>query len=223
MRFVHVGFAPDLVDYHRAWDLQREMHAAVVNGAEDTTLLLEHAAVYTAGKHTEPHERPRDGTPVVEVDRGGKITWHGPGQLVGYPIVRLSPPIDVIAHVRRLEEAMIRVCADFGVTAARVAGQSGAWVLADERGPNRKIGAIGVRVARKVTMHGLAFNCDADLSWGQVIIPCGIVGAGVTSLTRELGRTVTVREVVPHMERHLAEVLDAVAVPRPTEEVRMPA
>ncbi|MDX5398945.1 MAG: lipoyl(octanoyl) transferase LipB [Actinomycetes bacterium] len=215
MRFVHVGFAPDLVDYEEAWALQRQVHAAVVAGEEpDTTLLLEHAAVYTAGKHTAPHERPWDGTPVIEVDRGGKITWHGPGQLVGYPIVRLAPPIDVVAHVRRLEEAMIRTCADFGVAAARVVGQSGAWVLADERGPNRKVGAIGIRVARQVTMHGFALNCDADLAWGQVIIPCGIVGAGVTSLSHELGRIVTVREVVPHMERHLADVHDAVAVRR---------
>ena len=215
MRFVHVGFAPDLVDYEEAWALQREVHGAVVAGEQpDTTLLLEHSAVYTAGKNTAPHERPWDGTPVIEVDRGGRITWHGPGQLVGYPIVRLAPPIDVVAHVRRLEEAMIRVCADFGVPAARVPGQSGAWVLADERGPNRKVGAIGIRVAKQVTMHGFALNCDADLAWGQVIIPCGIVGAGVTSLSHELGRTVTVREVVPHMERHLADVLDAVAVPR---------
>lgn len=213
MRFVHVGLAPDFVDYQRAWDLQRDLHARVVDGAEpDTTLLLEHAAVYTAGKHTAPQDRPWDGTPVIEVDRGGKITWHGPGQLVGYPIVRLAPPIDVVAHVRRLEEAMIRVCADFGVAAARVAGQSGAWVLADERGPNRKIGAIGVRVSRQVTMHGFALNCACDLRWADVINPCGMVGAAVTSLTRELGREVPVREVVPHVERHLADVLDAVAV-----------
>ena len=127
MRFVHVGFAPDLVDYEEAWALQREVHGAVVAGEQpDTTLLLEHSAVYTAGKHTAPHERPWDGTPVIEVDRGGRFTWHGPGQLVGYPIVRLAPSIDVVAHVRRLEEAMIRVCADFGVPAARVPGQSGA-------------------------------------------------------------------------------------------------
>lgn len=208
MRVVHLGFAPELVDYQDAWAAQRELHAKVVAGEEpDTTLLLEHVAVYTAGKRTEPHERPLDGTPVIDVDRGGKITWHGPGQIVGYPIVRLPAPIDVVAHVRRLEELMIRVCADFGVDAARVEGQSGTWVLADERGPNRKIGAIGVRVSRQVTMHGFAFNCDPDLGWADVIIPCGIVGAGVTSLSRELGRDVPVPEVLPHVEKHLTDVL----------------
>lgn len=213
MRFVRLGFAPELVEYHWAWERQRAEHAAVVAGGPDTTLLLEHAAVFTAGRQTEPAERPRDGAPVVEVDRGGKITWHGPGQLVGYPIVRLAPPIDVVAHVWRLEAALIRTCGDFGVAAARVAGQRGAWVLADDGGPNRKIGAIGVRVAKQVTMHGFALNCDADLSWATTIIPCGIADAGVTSLTREVGRQVTVREVVPAMERHLADILDPVAVP----------
>ncbi len=215
MRFVHLGFAPDLVDYHRAWDLQRELHAKVVAGEEpDTVLLLEHEAVYTAGKRTEPHERPMDGTPVVDVDRGGKITWHGPGQIVGYPIVRLPAPIDVVAHVRRLEETMIRVCADLGVDTGRVEGQSGTWVLADDRGPNRKVGAIGIRVSRQVTMHGFALNCDPDLGWADVIIPCGIPDAGVTSLSKELGRDVTVDEVLPHVEKHLGELLDAVAVSR---------
>ncbi len=205
---VHLGFAPDLVDYMVAWDAQRELHAKVVVGEEpDTTLLLEHVAVYTAGKRTEPHERPLDGTPVIDVDRGGKITWHGPGQIVGYPIVRLPAPIDVVAHVRRLEEVMTRVCADFGVDAARVEGQSGTWVLADDHGPNRKIGAIGVRVSRQVTMHGFAFNCDPDLGWADVIIPCGIVGAGVTSLSQELGRDLPVHEVLPHVEKHLTDVL----------------
>lgn len=212
MQVVHVGFAPDYVDYQRAWDLQRELHAKVVAGAEpDTTLLLEHAAVYTAGKRTEPHERPLDGTPVVDVDRGGKITWHGPGQIVGYPIVRLPAPIDVVAHVRRLEEMMIRVCADFGIEAGRVEGQSGTWILADPADPhlrpNRKVGAIGIRVSKQVTMHGFALNCDPDLGWADVIIPCGIVGAGVTSLSNELGRDVTVQEVLPHVEKHLTDVL----------------
>jgi lipoyl(octanoyl) transferase len=212
MQVVHVGFAPDYVDYQRAWDLQRELHAKVVAGAEpDTTLLLEHTAVYTAGKRTEPHERPLDGTPVVDVDRGGKITWHGPGQIVGYPIVRLPAPIDVVAHVRRLEEMMIRVCADFGVTAGRIEGQSGTWVRAapaDPLGrPDRKVGAIGIRVSKQVTMHGFALNCDPDLGWADVIIPCGIVGAGVTSLSVELGRDVTVQEVLPHVEKHLADIL----------------
>ena len=208
MQVVHLGFAPNYVDYQRAWDVQREIHAKVVAGEEpDTTLLLEHAAVYTAGKRTESHERPLDGTPVVDVDRGGKITWHGPGQIVGYPIVRLPEPIDVVAHVRRLEDMMIRVCADFGVAATRVDGASGTWVLGEPGQPDRKIGAIGIRVSQSVTMHGFAFNCDNDLGWADVIIPCGIVGAGVTSLSKELGRDVTVNEVLPHVEKHLVDVL----------------
>ncbi|HVD63358.1 MAG TPA: lipoyl(octanoyl) transferase LipB [Lapillicoccus sp.] len=208
MQVIRLGFAPDYVDYRRAWDVQRDLHAKVVAGEEpDTTLLLEHAAVYTAGKRTEPHERPLDGTPVIDVDRGGKITWHGPGQIVGYPIVRLPEPIDVVAHVRRLEEMMIRVCADFGVDATRVEGASGTWVLGEPGQPDRKIGAIGIRVSQGVTMHGFAFNCDNDLGWADVIIPCGIVGAGVTSLSKELGRAVSVHEVLPHVEKHLADIL----------------
>ena len=208
MQVIRLGFAPDYVDYRRAWDVQRDLHAKVVAGEEpDTTLLLEHAAVYTAGKRTEPHERPLDGTPVIDVDRGGKITWHGPGQIVGYPIVRLPEPIDVVAHVRRLEEMMIRVCADFGVDVTRVEGASGTWVLGEPGQPDRKIGAIGIRVSQGVTMHGFAFNCDNDLGWADVIIPCGIVGAGVTSLSKELGRAVSVHEVLPHVEKHLADIL----------------
>ena len=216
MQLKHLGFAPQLVGYEEAWELQREIHAHVVAGtAPDTTLLLEHAAVYTAGKHTDDSEKPQDGTPVVATDRGGKITWHGPGQLVGYPIVRLpAPPLDVVAHVRRLEEILIRTAADFGVAARRIEGQSGAWVLADDRGPDRKLGAIGVRVAKQVTMHGFAFNCDCDLSWADPIIPCGIRGAGVTSLTQELGRRVTVQDVLPAVERHIVDVLGPFAVER---------
>ena len=208
MRFEHLGFAPDYVDYLSAWDRQREVHAAVVAGEEpDTVLLLEHERVYTAGKRTEAHERPWDGTPVVDVDRGGKITWHGPGQLVGYPIVRLPSPVDVVAHVRRLEEMMIRVCADLGLDAGRVDGRSGVWVPADDSGPDRKIGQIGIRVSHDVTMHGFALNCDCDLSWAQVIVPCGIADAGVTSLAQELGRDVTVAEVLPYAEKHLGDIL----------------
>ena len=218
MHFVRVGFAPQPVGYQQAWDLQREVHARVVSGERpDTTLLLEHPAVYTAGKRTQPHERPQDGTPVIDVDRGGKITWHGPGQLVAYPIVRLPAPIDVVAHVRRLEEVMIRVCADFGVTAGRREGDSGTWVLADDRGPDRKVGAIGIRVSRQVTMHGFALNCDPDLGWAQVIVPCGIVGAGVTSISREAGRGVTVADVLPRVEEHLGNILDPYAVSRPVQ------
>lgn len=209
MRFEHLGFAPDFVDYEQAWEHQREVHAAVVAGnLPDTTLLLEHRAVYTAGKRTEPHERPLDGTRVIDVDRGGKITWHGPGQLVGYPIVFLRQvPIDVVAHVRRLEEAMIRICAEFGVGVARVEGRSGVWALGDGRRPDRKLGAIGVRVSKRVTMHGFALNCDADLSWADNIIACGIADAGVSSLTREAGRTITVQDVLPYAEKHLTDVL----------------
>ena len=208
MLFEHVGFAPDYVDYKVAWDRQLTVHAAVVAGDDpDTVLLLEHTAVYTAGKRTEPHERPFNSTPVINVDRGGKITWHGPGQLVGYPIVRLPLPVHAVAHVRRLEEMMIRVCADLGVTAGRVEGRSGVWIRADESGPDRKIGAIGIRVSQNVTMHGFALNCCCDLSWAHVIVPCGIPDAGVTSLSKELGRDVPVLEVLPHVEKHLSDIL----------------
>jgi len=208
MRLEHLGFAPDYVEYTAAWDRQRQVHAAVVAGNEpDTVLLLEHTAVYTAGKRTEPHERPLDDTPVIDVDRGGKITWHGPGQLVGYPIVRLPLPIDLLAHVRRLEEVMILVCADLDVTAERVKGRSGVWIRADECGPDRKIGAIGIRVSQDVTMHGFALNCCCDLSWAQVIVPCGIADAGVTSLSKELGRDVPVHEALPYVEKHLSDIL----------------
>ena len=209
MRFEHVGFAPDLVDYQAGWDHQREVHAAVVDGGEDTVLLLEHESVYTAGRRTAADERPRDpSVPVVDVDRGGLITWHGPGQLVGYPIVRLhGVPIDVVAHVRRLEEVMIRTCREFGVETTRVDGRSGVWVLSDDRGPDRKLGAIGVRVSRQVTMHGFALNCDADLSWADNIVACGIDDAGVSSISREAGRLVTVQDALPYAEKHLSDVL----------------
>jgi lipoyl(octanoyl) transferase len=206
-----------LVEYQEAWDRQRAIHAAVVEGTgPDTMLLLEHPPVYTAGKRTEPHERPQDGTPVVDVDRGGKITWHGPGQLVGYPIVRLAGQLDVVAHVRRMETALIAACARFGVATEQVEGRSGAWVRADSRGPDRKIAAIGVRVARGVTMHGFALNCDPDLTAGfGGIIPCGIVDAGVTSLSAELGRDVTVAEVVDVVEEEMRAVLTPVAAAAP--------
>jgi lipoyl(octanoyl) transferase len=201
---------PGLVDYREAWDEQRRLHDAVVAGDQpDTVLLLEHPSVFTAGKRTEPADRPIDGTPVVDVDRGGKITWHGPGQLVGYPILRLPDPIDVVAYVRRTEQMLIDVCAEFGVTATRsdIKGRSGAWVLADERGPDRKIAAIGIRVARGVTQHGFALNCDCDLTAYDRFVPCGIRDAGVTSLSAELGREVTVAEVLPVLEKHLTTLL----------------
>jgi lipoyl(octanoyl) transferase len=196
------------VEYRSGWQRQRDELEAVVAGGPGRLLLLEHEAVYTAGKRTEDHERPRDGTPVVDVDRGGRITWHGPGQLVGYPIVRLPEPLDVVGYVRRLEEALIASCADLGLTATRVAGRSGVWVPGDGDRPDRKVAAIGIRVERRVTMHGFALNCDCDLSWAVPIVPCGIPDAGVTSLTAELGRRVTVPQALPVVR---ARVTDALA------------
>ena len=204
-----VAVPAGLVDYQAAWDEQRRVHAAVVAGERpDTVLLLEHPSVYTAGKRTEPWDRPTDGTPVVDVDRGGKITWHGPGQLVGYPIMKLpgaesGQSVDVVAYVRRTEQLLIDVCAEVGLATTRIEGRSGVWVPQDDRGPARKVAAIGIRVARGVTQHGFAINCDCDLSWYDRIVPCGIRDAGTTSLTAELGRQVTVAEVLPIVERHL--------------------
>jgi lipoyl(octanoyl) transferase len=196
---------PGLVDYREAWSEQQRLHEAVVAGDQPgTVLLLEHPSVFTAGKRTEPADRPFDGTPVVDVDRGGKITWHGPGQLVGYPILKLADPIDVVAYVRRVEQMLIDVCAAFGVTAQRVEGRSGAWVVGDGTRPDRKIAAIGIRVARGVTLHGFALNCDCDLANFDRFVPCGIRDAGVTSLSAELGRDVTVAEALPVVERHLS-------------------
>jgi lipoyl(octanoyl) transferase len=211
LNIVRRGFGAQAVPYDQAWDEQRALHERVVSGeSPDTILLLEHPPVYTAGRRTPPEDRPTDGTPVVDVDRGGRITWHGPGQLVGYPIVRLTQPVDVVAHVRRLEAALIAVCSDLGLTTMRVKGRSGVWVPADEplvgTRPERKIAAIGVRVARSATMHGFALNCDCDMSWFERIVPCGIADAGVTSLSAELGRDVTVDEVLPLAELHLSKV-----------------
>ena len=204
------GLGDRAVDYLAAWDLQRSVHAAVVAGERpDTVLLLEHPPVFTAGKRTEPHERPADpgGAAVIDVDRGGKITFHGPGQLVGYPIVALPDHVKVVDYVRRVEESLIRACAELGVATARVPGRSGVWLRADERGPERKIGAIGIRVSRGVTMHGFALNCDVDLGWYDRFVPCGISDAGVTSLSEELGRDVTVEDVIPCVRRHLDDYL----------------
>jgi lipoyl(octanoyl) transferase len=208
MEIVRAGLVP----YEAAWEMQRELHGRRVDGeAPDTLLLLEHPSVYTAGRRTSAHERPVDGTPVIDVDRGGRITWHGPGQLVGYPIIALTDPVDVVAYVRRLEEALIEVCAGFGLTTGRVEGRSGVWVAADEPGagfrPERKVAAIGVRVARGVTMHGFALNCDPDLGAFGAIVPCGIPDAGVTSLTAELGRDITVADAVGPVEAAMRRVL----------------
>ncbi len=243
LRFVHLGFGAEAVEYRAAWEEQRRVHAArFTDELPDTCLLLEHPPVYTAGRRTADAERPLDGTPVVDVDRGGKITWHGPGQLVGYPILKLPRPVDVVAHVRRLEDALIGTCAEFGVQTSRVEGRSGVWVLGDavspggltldldprldeefdprlsgpeyapsnagQRREDRKLAAIGIRVAKGVTMHGFALNCEPDNTWFDRIEPCGIRDAGVTSLSNELGRPVSVAEVLPVVERHLRAVLE---------------
>ncbi|MGW2668889.1 lipoyl(octanoyl) transferase LipB [Streptomyces sp. NPDC001272] len=264
LRFVHLGFGPESVEYTAAWEEQRRVHAArFADEIDDTCLMVEHEPVYTAGRRTDPSERPLDGTPVIDVDRGGKITWHGPGQLVGYPILKLPRPVDVVAHVRRLEEALIRTAAEFGVETTRVEGRSGVWVLGDpvedrpktgglsldfdprmgddefdarlagpeyapsnagQRREDRKLAAIGIRVAKGVTMHGFSLNVNPDSTWFDRIIPCGIRDAGVTSLSYELGREITIAEVLPVVERHLRGVLEsAEPTPRAIEREAAPA
>jgi lipoyl(octanoyl) transferase len=216
--FARIGTGKNAIGYLKAWDLQRLVHDQRVRGEiADTCLLLEHEPVYTAGKRTSPLDRPvgDPGAPVIDVDRGGKITWHGPGQLVGYPIVKLDEPIDVVSYVRLVEDAMIGICAEFGVQAGRVDGRSGAWLPADSRGrPDRKIAALGIRVARGVTMHGFALNCNCDLSWYDRIVPCGISDASVTSLSAETGQQITVLDVIPVAERHLAAAFGAASIRR---------
>ena len=199
-----------VVDYLSAWKLQKQIHEDVVNlQTENTLLLLEHPSVYTAGRRTEILDRPLDETPVIDVDRGGKITWHGPGQLVGYPIIKLKNSTDVVGFVRELETALISVCAEFGVKADRYCERSGVWVRDDKS--DRKIAAIGLRVAKGVTMHGFALNVNPDLSAYEKIIPCGITGAKVTSLTAELGREVSVNEVLPIIKKHIHPMLDRIS------------
>jgi lipoyl(octanoyl) transferase len=223
--FAHAGFGAAAVPYPQGWELQRLLHERRVGGEiPDTCLLLEHEPVYTAGKRTSPLDRPLTdpGIPVIDVDRGGKITWHGPGQLVGYPIIKLAEPLDVIAYVRALEEALMRSCAEVGVATTRVEGRSGVWIT--EAGQqDRKVAAIGIRVSRGVTMHGFELNCDCDLDWFGKIVPCGIRDAGVTSLSAETGRPVTVADMTGVVQQHLADVLgatswrqvDGTAVPLP--------
>ncbi|MFB9570350.1 lipoyl(octanoyl) transferase LipB [Saccharopolyspora hordei] len=197
------------IDYLSAWDLQRELASGRAEGRNpDTMLLLEHPSVYTAGKRTAPEDRPTDGTPVIDVDRGGKITWHGPGQIVGYPIVELTDPIDVVDYVRRIEQGLIWVCDQFGLEAGRVEGRSGVWLPAADGRPERKIAAIGIRVQRGITMHGLELNCNADLREFDRIVPCGISDAGTTSLSAELGRDVPTSEAFPLVERGVLDALD---------------
>jgi lipoyl(octanoyl) transferase len=210
--FDHVGLGASLVPYQGGWDLQRQVHEQRVRGTiPDTCLLLEHEPVYTAGKRTSPLDRPAGdpGAPVIDVDRGGKLTWHGPGQLTGYPVIELPDPVDVVAYVRTLEEALIAVCADFGVRTTRVEGRSGVWVKGAPGGPDRKIASIGIRVARGVTMHGFALNCDCDLAWFRRIIACGIPDAEMTSLSAEAGRPVTVADVTGATQQRLAAALGA--------------
>lgn len=211
MELVSLGLGERLVDYAEAWDVQREVHDAVARSLRpDTVLLVEHTSVYTAGRRTASWDRPVDETPVVDVDRGGKITWHGPGQLVAYPIIRLAEPVDVVAYVRALEQAVIGTCSALGLPTMRVEGRSGVWLSATGTRRERKVAAIGVRVARGVTMHGLALNCSPDLAAFDRIVPCGIPDADVTSLSVELGRLVTVAEATPLLSEHLIAALGLV-------------
>ena len=215
--FARLGTGADAVEYLRAWDIQRQVHDQRVAGQiPDTCLLLEHQPVYTAGKRTTPLDRPvgDPGAPVIDIDRGGNITWHGPGQLVGYPIVALDEPVDVVKYVSLVEAAMIGTCAEFGVAAVRVEGRRGVWLPGDGQRPDRKIAALGIRVAKGVAMHGFALNCDCDLSWYDRIVPCGISDASVTSLSAETGRRISVNDVLPVAERELAAAFGATSVSR---------
>ena len=215
-----------LAEYQRTWDLQRQIAARRADGTcPDTLLLLEHPSTYTAGRRTEPRDRPTDGTPVVDVDRGGKLTWHGPGQLVGYPIVKLAEPLDVVDYVRRLEQGLIAVCEGLGLECGRIEGRSGVWlptaVVDGELRPERKVAAIGVRVQRGVTLHGFAINCNADLEAFRGIVPCGIPDAGVGSLSAEVGRSVTVFEVQNSVRDAVLAAIDGV-LPVSAQDIRRP-
>jgi lipoyl(octanoyl) transferase len=204
LEFARIGLHPEYVDYTKAWDLQRSLHDAVAEGrSPSTVLLLEHEAVYTAGKRTEDSERPFDGTPVVAVDRGGKLTWHGPGQLVGYPILALPEPTRVADYVGILEDVIIAVLKDYDLEGIRIEGRSGVWIAAGGGLPDRKIAAIGIRINRRVTMHGFAVNCSNSLAPFEQIVPCGITDAGVTSISAETGRTVTPSDIVSRIEEEL--------------------
>ena len=199
-----------VIDYLSAWQMQKEIQEKVINNIEPNTLLiLQHPSVYTAGRRTEISDRPLDNTPVIDVDRGGKITWHGLGQIVGYPIIKLKNSTDVVGFVRELETALIEICDEFGIKAQRYCERSGVW-LRDEKG-DRKIAAIGLRVAKGVTMHGFALNVNPDLSAYSKIIPCGIADAKVTSLSAELGRNITIDEVMPVLKKHILPMLERVS------------
>ncbi len=199
-----------VVEYRTAWDMQKDIQAKVINGIyPNTLLLLEHPSVYTAGRRTEITDRPLDNTPVIDVDRGGKITWHGLGQIVGYPIIKLKNSTDVVGFVRELETALISICDEFGIKAERYCERSGVWIR-DEKG-DRKIAAIGLRVAKGVTMHGFALNVNPDLTAYAKIIPCGIADAKVTSFEAELGRNITIEEVMPILKRYILPMLERVS------------
>lgn len=208
MEFNSEYIGSNAIDYEEAWEWQRQLQQQRANEViDDTVLLLEHPPVYTAGKRTEPHERPQDGTPVVDVDRGGKITFHGPGQLVGYPITKLPSHVLVVDYVRRVEEAIIRTLAEFSLSTGRVPGRSGVWLAAGNGKPERKIAAIGIRVSRGVTMHGFSLNCNVDMSWYDRFVPCGIADAGVTTMSLELERDVSVTELLEPVSKHLTDLL----------------
>ncbi|ARC57316.1 Octanoyltransferase [Frondihabitans sp. 762G35] len=222
MTTMRLGLEGPLLDYTEGLALQRRLHAEVVEGTTGQALILcQHPSVYTAGTRTQESDLPRDGSPVVEADRGGRITWHGPGQLVAYPIVRLPEPVDVVAHVRALEQVVIDVCARFGVDAERIDGRSGAWV----RGPFRdeKVGAIGIRVAQGVTMHGISLNCDNSLDPYATIVACGIADAGVTTLSRAAGRTISVLDVADALEERLDAYLETLLRVAPVEATAVTA
>ena len=198
-----------LLDYEKSWAMQREIHQSVVEGTTNTLVLIEHPSVYTAGRRTDLLERPQDGTPVIDVDRGGRITWHGPGQLVGYPIIRLEKKNELVGFVRNLEEAIIETLAEFGITGISIAGKTGVWIK-DERS-ERKICAIGIRVAKGVTMHGFALNVCPDLSHFNQIVPCGMPEAETTSMEKELNRTISIAEVTPILQAHMVKALARVS------------
>ena len=201
----HLG----LVDYMNTWNYQRELVNAIAEETKpNTLLLLEHPSVYTAGRMTKIDERPVDGTPVIDVDRGGKITWHGQGQLVGYPIVKLKNRNDVVGFVREIEKALIEVCADFGIATEQYCDRSGVWIR-DAQG-DRKIAAIGIRVSKGVTMHGFALNVNPDMSAFSKIVPCGIPDADVTSMATELGRAIEIAEVTQSVEKRIIKALEGV-------------
>ncbi len=224
LEFTELGFAPDFIDYKGAWDRQRDLHAAVIAGtAPNTVLLLEHAAVYTAGKRTEEHERPFDGTPVVNVDRGGKLTWHGPGQLVMYPIVRLADAHSIRAYVHALEEIILEVLTHFDIPGVRVDGRAGIWLPADEKGGDRKIAAIGIRVHEGVTMHGIAINANNSLAPYAQIIACGIQDAGTTTMAAEAGRDITVQELAPLVKAATERILAPLITETHSENETVPA